>query len=631
MSDDKNPKDKPNTTQGAAAAGKKPHATLDLKATEVKPAPGAATAKPQDSKDTKSAGGSGSSASSSVPGAGSKPGGDKTEPGKPAAPSATATSAAAAGTKPTDTKASDTKTADGKPGDAKSAGAKPDDAGPKPSTATQAARGSSPPPKPQRSGGGIGAFFTHLVAGVFGGFLALLGAESLQPQLAQLKTNLGLPATGEDAGADIGKLESRLAALETTQSASQGNAEAQAALDRKVTEAEGRLAELDSLKSEIAALKEQQVALSEQASKLAETAGSGEGGTAVSEERIAKLEQQLSTMAAFAESNQDSGSVPRLAALTGRMADLEQTLENQIAAVRSGLGQDVEKRLAEIETSSEAARSGTQRIDRQLSTVTNDTARLGQQIETLKADTTRLGDTLRVVQEETGKISSQLSGFEGDVSSKIAKLARPTDIETAVKPVADQIMSLEGRVADVVSAEKDRRENAKRIVLTLELANLERAIERGDSFEAELGQVKKTADGLIDVSALEQYGAAGVASVSRLQSSFRPVAHQIIEGSAAPPSDSVFDQLLANARSVVKVRKVNHDAGDKSAEAVVSRIEQAIDAGRLGEVLTLAGDLPEGGKQAAAGWLKQVEDRHAVDRALGAVAEQLKASLSGTN
>ena len=114
-------------------------------------------------------------------------------------------------------------------------------------------------------------------------------------------------------------------------------------------------------------------------------------------------------MTAFAESNENSGLVPRLAALTGRMADLEETLKNQIAAVRSGVSEDVESRLAKVAETSEAARSGTQRMDRQLSGVANDTARLSQQIETVKADTTRLGDTLRVVQEETAKITSQLS------------------------------------------------------------------------------------------------------------------------------------------------------------------------------------------------------------------------------
>jgi len=364
---------------------------------------------------------------------------------------------------------------------------------------------------------------------------------------------------------------------------------------------------------------------------LSEQAGQAGAGGSVPEERIAKLEQQLSTMTAFAESNENSGIVPRLASLTGRMADLEETLKNQIAAVRSGVSEDVEARLAKVAETSEAARSGTQRMDRQLSGVANDTARLSQQIESVKADTTRLGDTLRVVQEETARINSQLAGLEGDVTSKIAKLASPGDVEKVVKPVAEQVASLESQVANVVSAEKNRAQNAKRIVLALELGGLTRAIERGDGFADELAQVRQTAGGLIDVSRLEPFEAKGVASVAKLQSTFGSVADAILEASSAPVGDSVFDQLLANARSVVKIRKVSVEPDDKTPEATVARMENALAAGRLDEVLRLAEELPENGRKAAQGWLQKVEERHGVDKALAAVEEQLKASLSGTN
>ncbi len=463
-----------------------------------------------------------------------------------------------------------------------------------------------------------------------GGFLTLLGADALQPQISQLKSNLGLPAVAEKQNDAAKALEARLAALEKADKSAGGDGD-QSALAKSLAEAQARIAELEGLKASIESVEKSQTELGQQTEKLAKQVAETPTGAKVEEERIAKLEQQLATMSAFAESNKNSGSVPRLAALTGRMADLEATLKNQIAAVRAGVGEEVSTRLAQIEESSEAARSGTQRVDRQLAGVSNDTARLGQQLQKLNADTTRLGDTLRVVQEETARITSKLDGLEGDVTSKIAKLASPEDVDKAVKPVAEKITSLEDRVANVVSAEEDRKQNAKRIVLTLELANLERAIERGDSFAGELAQVKGTAGGLIDVAKLEKFGDSGVAPVSKLQSSFRTVAHDIIEASAAPSGGSVFDQLMANARSVVKVRKVNHDAGDKSAEAVVSRMEAKLEAGRLSDVLELAKNLPEKAQKAAQGWLKKVEDRHAVDVALASIENQLKASLSGTN
>ena len=605
MTDKKSPQDKNKTPTSGNVGGKKPHATLDLKATEVKAAAGAGSTKP-------------------APG--------KAEANKDKAPSPAGTSSASAtGARATGGPAFGGKTSDGKPTasskqpDVKAAAtdkapeAKPKETASSKTTATQ--------PPPARSG--IGSFFSHALAGIVGGFLVLLGADALQPQVNELKSRLGLSEAAQKAEESFGKLENRLAAIEKDQAA-QAKVDTEA-ITKKIAAAEASIDELKTLKDAVGALQQSQEKLGQSTAEIAKAVNEKPEGGSIPEERLAKLEQQLSTMTAFAESNENSGIVPRLAALTGRMADLEETLKTQIAAVRSGVSQAVESRLSSIAESTEAARSGTQRMDRQLAGVTNDTARLGQQMQTLKADTTRLGDTLRVVQEETGKISSKLDGLAGDVNAKIAKLASPSDVSSAVKPVAEQVASLQSRVANVVSAESDRKQNAKRIVLSLELANLERAIERGDSFAPELAQVQGTAGGLIDVTPLERFGESGVAPVSKLQALFRPVAYQIIEASEAPTSGSVYEQLLSNARSVVKVRKVSHDASDTSAEAIVSRIESALAAGRLSKVVSLYKELPPGGQKAAQGWLQKVEDRHAVDVALAAIEDQLKASLSGTN
>ncbi|MBU2580957.1 MAG: hypothetical protein KJ622_04480 [Alphaproteobacteria bacterium] len=584
------------------AGGKKPHATLDLKATEVKSASAG-----DSSKAAPETSGSTPGTYTSVP----KPGVKAAE--MKAAEAASASDKPAEAAKPGDTKTADTAAkgaaASSPAGSSTSA---------RPAATATAAR--------QRSGSGIGSFFSHLVAGLVGGFLMLLGADALQPQIAQLKTGLGLSQTASKSDTGIAKLSERLAALESAQGAP-GSTDTEA-LGQKLADAEARLAALEPMQESVAALKAAQEDLSQKAAALGESAG--QAGN-VPEERLSKLEQQLATMTAFAESNKNSGVVPRLASLTGRMADLEETLKNQIAAVRAGVGEDIEARLSKVAESSEAARSGTQRMDRQLSGVANDTARLSQQLETVKADAARIGDTLRVVQEETAKISSQLTGLEGDVTAKFAKLASPDDVNKAVNPVAQQVATLQGQVENVVSAEKNRAQNAKRIVLALELGGLTRAIERGEGFADELAQVKQTAGGILDVAKLEPFESLGVASVAKLQSMFSPVADAIIEASSAPAGDSVLDQLLANARSVVKIRKVSHDADDKSSQATVARMESALAAGRLDDVLKLAEELPAAGKQAAEGWLNKVRDRHSVDQALAALEEQLKSSLAGTN
>ncbi len=597
MTDKKSTPSKNQTPSADVAGGKKPHATLNLKATEVKPP------EPRDADKGASGASSKPETSSSSIRPGDKSSAPKSDPPVSGTPDDKATKSSAPSSNDAPLK-----------GSAASDRVKP---------------AGSPPPPRKSSGSGIGSFFSLLAAGLVGGFLALLGADSLQPQIAQIKSGLGIAGSTSNSDDGIAKLSDRLAALEKANGAAAGGDAG--SLAKQLTGLETKIGELEAIQGSVTALKTTQDELQQKTAALGEQVGQNGTASSIPEERLAKLEQQLSTMTAFAESNENSGIVPRLAALTGRMADLEETLKNQIAAVRSGVSDDVESRLAKVSETSEAARSGTQRMDRQLAGVANDAARLSQQLETVKADTTRLGDTLRVVQEETAKITSHLSGLEGDVSSKIARLASPSDVEKAVKPVAEQVTSLESQVANVVSAEKNRAQNAKRIVLALELGGLTRAIERGDGFAEELAQVKHTAGDLIDLSKLEPFETSGVASVAKLQSMFSPVADAIIEASAAPAGDSVFDQLLANARSVVKIRKVSHDADDTSVEAIVSRMESALAAGRLDEVLRLAKELPEGGQQAAGGWLKKVEERHSVDQALASVEEQLKASLSATN
>src|SRR5690606_32669814 len=156
---------------------------------------------------------------------------------------------------------------------------------------------------------------------------------------------------------------------------------------------------------------------------------------AAPEGRLAKLEQQLDALIASA-GDAETG-LPQLAALTGRMSDLETAVNNQLAALRESVNKDIEERVAKIAETSEAARAAAQRMDRELASATAETARLGQRFEALKADSNRINETLQVVQEETGAIRSQLDAFTGDVTQKLSKLTTAEDVSAAIKPVEE--------------------------------------------------------------------------------------------------------------------------------------------------------------------------------------------------
>ena len=604
---------------------KKPSALLDLKATEISSS---------ESKPAAPAASGGSAPASATPPTGNKPAEPASsgprppdpQPAQPAAstapplepkpgtPTPTGAAAAAKSTGPASS---------GSVPPVKGGAAKPAEA---PATA-QKSTSAKPSPEPEikpasaakASGGGFGRLLTHLAAGVVGGFLALLLADSLGPQFGLTP---GAPSQV------VSELQQRLTAAEQAireRPAIQPAATAE--IGQKLADVEGRLARLDEVNRAINEVSEAQARLSSETKALGERISQSSPGSEVSE-RVAKLEQMLTTLTAAAGSD-EPGRIPQLAAITGKLADLEATIPNQIAELRKSLSEDLEARMAQSAEASEAARSATLRMDRELAAAKSDVARLSQRAEALKSTDDRLDQTLRAVQEEAGSLRSGIDGLKGELTAQLKSVARAQDVTSAVAPVESRIATLEQSVQGVVKSEEDRRNNAERIVLALELGNLKRALDRGGSYATELTEVSRIGAGKIDLDALERYRDEGVPTPADLAREFRPVAHAVIDAASVPADASALDRLLIGAKSVVRVRRTEHSPNDTSVEAIVARMENALAEGKLADVLSEAQQLPPKAAEPAEAWLAKVEARAAVDRALASVEDQLKASLSG--
>ncbi len=604
-----------------APGAKRPYATLDLKATEVKPAAG-----PQSTADAAKAAAKDASKpdlkpdpktdSKAAPAPAAAPAGSKPDPKADAKP---------ADAKLADAKAAESRTADPKadPKAAPKADPKPDQkADSKPSSAPGAGSDQPAASAPRRSGG-VGGFFTHLAAGLVGGFLALLGADTFGPKLAPQLSQLGLPSVSGHLTETTAELQKRIADLEARKTAS-GDEE----LGRRVAALDQRVGTLDELIDRtVKAQGAEQTRLAEEIRALGEKAGPP-GGEGV-EARVAKLEERLRDLTSAGANDPQAGRVAQLASLTGRLSDLEASLASQMQVMRKSVAEQLDARLSPINEASEAARSGTARIDRDLSTIKTDVARINQRLETQKADNERNAEALRVVQEETGQVRSIVDGLKGDFESRIKSAAKPADVSAAVSPLASRLAALEGSVQGVVMSEDARRSNAERVVLSLELANLKRVAERGQPYATELAAVKKAAAGRIDLGLLERFQDKGVATVAELQREFRPVAERILDAATEPSAGGVVDRLLSGAKSVVRVRKTTYATDDNSPDAVVARIEAALRDGQLSRALKELKTLPPGLVSHAQAWLTRAEARQSVDNAIAAVEGQLKASLAG--
>ena len=181
----------------------------------------------------------------------------------------------------------------------------------------------------------------------------------------------------------------------------------------------------------------------------------------------------------------------------------------------------------------------------------------------------------------------------------------------------------------MLKAEADRQRNAERIVLSLELGNLKRAMDRGGSYAAELAEVRKVAGNRIDLATLQRYQDDGVPTLAELARQFRPLTSAIIDADAEQQDASVVDRLLSGAKTIVRVRKLTPDAGRRLRSRRRSR------AWRSRSVTAASATCwrpprrcrPRPSRRPTRTWLDKVEARQAVETAMAAIDRQLKSSL----
>jgi len=417
-------------------------------------------------------------------------------------------------------------------------------------------------------------------------------------------------------------LERRLATVESAAARPPGSDTSQgvAALER-------RLAEVEKVAGQV---REQQASLAGETrqigERLAAVPAAGPGGADA--ERLARLEEILKTLSDAAAGDTQRGRIPQLATISGKLTDLEAALATQIATLRKSVTQEVDSRLGQSSEAAQAARAGTQRLDRELGTIKAEAAQTVQRIDGLKTQVDRVDVTVRGLREETTQLKADVGAVRESLSGEIAKAAKPADVTSALSPLSSKLALLEQNVQGVVRGEDDRRANVERIVMALELGNLKRTVERGTAFAGELAEVRRVVGTKVDLSALERFKDKGVTSSAELERDFRSLAFRIIEADAQPKDAHWTERLLASAKSVVKVRRVDQGADEKGVEASVARMEQALKAGKLADVTTEAGKLSEQARAPAAAWLEKVNARAAVERAITAIEQELKASLS---
>jgi len=348
--------------------------------------------------------------------------------------------------------------------------------------------------------------------------------------------------------------------------------------------------------------------------------------------RIIELEQRIADVSAAAQANPSAGSSLQISTLTKKVADLETALNNRAAtATLSGLTEDADTRLTAAVAASTAANSETQRLEGEFSAVKSTTNRLDTRVEALKTDSEKLSESFKILSETTLKMSSEISTLRATLKSELGMVARPADINAAVTPYKDRIANLESNLKTLEKLEAQRAAQAKSVVLSLELASLQRSVNAGTPFSEQLGKAKSVAGDQVALDALDKFAGKGVPTLATLQDSFRPLIHEMLQATKPKSDQSLLNRMLDQAKSVVRVRKVNHESDDNSVEAVIARMEENLKTGKLSAVIEESNALPEANRAPAQSWLDQVAARTTVDSVMQNLQSNLKSSLSNTS
>ena len=520
-------------------------------------------------------------------------------------------------------------------------------------TTAQSTNGSPANPKSGSKSSGGGGFAGHMISGITGGALALLGTIGLQNYMPNASNNNastdGTPAiqTTElttkisaelndklrgELNARIDTLEERLNALpKTTPSAAMPSGAS--TTDRNFQDLGEIKTALENLQTTNAELRARTLSAEQTLSELTTPDIPDEIKT-----RLKRFEETIAAMAGAAN-NPDDSTVGEIAALVGRINDFESMLDGKITDMRKSIATELKSA-----TDASVNASSLNAIDA-LKAQSN---QLGLIIEELKTDLQRdlkstdknIADVKSASQELQQKINGAASGLKAlstrfetlqqGLNDREKLLAKTDSVKADMAAVSTRLDAFSSKLDDINRREEAQRKNATNVLLSLELANLKRAVSSGLPYATELEEIGRIAGETVDLSSLENYKNQTVLSEAALKQSFRNITGDILSSPEGSKNGSVLDSILSSAKNIVRVRKTGEVEGTTS-EAILARMETRLKAGDLNGVLEESKALTPSAREKAALWLQQIEARNTIDRSLQMLEERFKTSLKSLN
>ncbi len=244
---------------------------------------------------------------------------------------------------------------------------------------------------------------------------------------------------------------------------------------------------------------------------------------------------------------------------------------------------------------------------------------LGPRLEAFEADLSALQDTLSQVAADLDALRTQAASSQaalsdlgtrvGSAESAVAAIGtRLDEAEAASAAAVEEARNAAATLAETQSRAAQAEVGAQRAAA---LADLDAAIDSGQPFEAILSQLGSDVP-----ESLAQVAAEGVPSVAALRETFPDAARAGLEAARAQGLAEDGDGVTGFLWNQLSLRSTAPREGNDP-DAVLSRAEAALAAGRLDDALVEVAELPEPVRNAMSDWIESAAAR---DQALTALA-----------
>lgn len=268
-----------------------------------------------------------------------------------------------------------------------------------------------------------------------------------------------------------------------------------------------------------------------------------------------------------------------------------------------------------------------------------------EQIEALLAGQSETQAALAAAQETSASTASDVDGLTGavaavngridDAASALATLdGRLAALEknpisqnlpsAAIEAYEREVEELKAAVAEqraeAASMEENAKLTAQQALARAALSRVLSALDSGAPYRVALTDFS-AATGAAAPGALETYADDGVTSLASLQNRFPDAARKAL-AAARNGAETEGNKLTSFFKAQLGARSVTPQEG-ASADAVLSRAEAALRAGRVTDALAELASLTDPAKAEFAGWIAQAEARQAAFAAGEALSQQL--------